>query len=890
MRRIINVFLSLTILLSVICADTYAINNEINYAEAVNMMNALGVMQISDSPEEIDKVVTRGEFAGYIANLIGIESVDEPNVYFIDVPKSDPYCGVLAALYEMNIIKGSTGGSFEPGRGILYEEAYKMVVEACGYGVVAEADGGYPMGYMKTAAKFDILADGVQPGTLTAGACAEILYIASTAKLHDRSYGSGELEFYPGEDTLLSRYKGVYTYQGVLNGAFGVSLVDESETEIGELILGDTRFSTDGSAKDFEDAEYLGIEMRGLYTKDNDGKKTLFYLSEYSDNDTMQIDADSFISYNGYTISYYSGNENKKNIGIEKGAVYIYNGARVDENIESLYQNFDRGSITLRKTTGKGGYDLVIIKSYENFVVGSYGASANILTEKDNAINSIKFDEYEYTKIYENGLQIDKIVYNPKDVLTIAKCGKAIEINKNTGEVIGTIGTMSTSGEYVQVSIGENMYQIDKDCSLKQGSKIQPGTYCKAKTDMFGRIAYIDFDVSSDWIFAYALRVAYRDGVFGDGQNLIELYNINKEFKELVFAEKLVFDGEDIDGNEKLLERFPEVGEDGQISMQMVRYKTNSAGEINEFDTCGAEENSIKASDDGRLSKKIYAPAMGMFYDGANQQIAINDKTMVMEVPYIGTEYDDIKDNREIYFDVYEIGKISAFNQSMVGGYVIGDEDISPIIIRTEETEELQDRANDAVIVEGIGSAADENGDEYQTLCGYKFDGTKVEFMIDSDVVLSYINGINELSESDVVGVRTYNRGANTFVRMIQKVFDNTDPAYENLGTELGWNCVSKDRMAWHHARADYSNFIYGNVVKIKDNMLHLSTHEGGKAVQMYDASKAPIVVYDAGAARQRFYIGSIADVMDAETFGNGGSRVIIRKNEIVPVGILVYK
>jgi len=890
LKRVLALTIALISILTVFGIQISALEEKSLYQEEVDVMKTLGIMQISDGESALSKTVTRGEFATYLANLMNLKPAEDPRVYFLDVQKESPYCGVLAMLYENNIISGGVNGNFEPDRPIVYEEAYKMLTEVCGYGILGRLSGGYPMGYLTVAKKFDILSDAVKSDTFTVSECAKVLFDASTATLHDRNYNSDSVDFYPTQETLLSRYNDVYTYEGVIESAFGASINDDSIIEQGRMIVGGKTFETEGQAVNFEDCLYLGVKIRGLYKKYSEDVNTLFYIWEYGKNETVMISADDFGGYDNYSISYYTENGSIRNANISRGAVYIFNGVRIDENVEKLYDDFESGTITLRKTESNSKFDIVILKSYESFVLGVYAKETNVLVEKNNAINSLDLNEYEYIKLYENGMSVKKLDYAENDVLTIAKCGQSVEIHKSIEKYTGVIKAISRGEKYTTIKIGDKEYEIIPKCYENQGDKLKVGVNCQVGTDIFGRVAYIEFDLNSDWIFAYAFQIAYKEGDFDDGENFIELYNQNKEFLVLSFAEKVIFDEEKIKGTQDISGYFPSIDENGQIKMQMIRYKLNSEGEIKEFDTCGEGENSIKVCGDGATSKKIYAPALSLFYDGANQQIAVNEKTLVMEVPYIGTTYEEIKDNRQLYFDVYEINKISAFTQTTVAGYRVGDEDFASIIIRTEETMELQDRINEAVIFEGFGTALDEKGDVCRTIDGYSFAGNKVTYLIENDARLLNMNDLDELSESDVVGVRSYSVDGINFARVVQKVYDNEDVNYEMPGKAQGWDGFIKDRMAWHHLRADYSNFILGNVAYINGNMLHLSTHKGGEAVQMYDTSKAPIVVYDKNASREKFYIGSLADIKDAKNFGNGGARVIIRKEAITPVGILVYK
>lgn len=892
-KKLIGLILIAANIISVFGLTAIAETEEVEFPEAVRVMEALGVMETGGDEAVLNKEVTRGEFVKYLAGVLKVNSSENPNVYFSDVPKSDPYCGVLASLYEMNIIQGSPSGNFEPQRAILYEEAYKMVVESCGYGDLAKLDGGYPMGYISTARRFGILAEGVTGGSLNFAECAEILYCASTNNLYSRTYGSGKQEFYEGDETLLSMYHHIYTYEGELQSVFGASIIDSSQIESGSMVIGGKLFKTEGDAAAFEDAKYLGSQIRGLYRREADDICRLFYIWEYDNNDSLSISAEDFSGYKNYTLTYLRNNRTRT-VTIDKGAVHIHNGMRVDDNISSLYDTFKKGSVTLKKVNGAASYNLVLMKSYENFVIGSYGSSTQTLVEYNNPQNTIKLTDYDFIKLYDGGLAVDTLSYSPETVLTVAKQGSAIEIHKNNQTVSGKIEAIGANGTLKVLSIGEERYEVDKDYFAESQSKIKVGANCLAKLDLFGRIAYIDFDISSEWLFAYLLRVGYKEGDFGNGENVLECYTQNGEFSTFYFADKVVFDGNIRKGTENLTVYYPDPDlTDNQIPMQMLRYKLNGEGKINAIDTTspyGDAETTIREYGTRTGKTKIYAPNMGLFFDGNNNQIAVDEKTLVMEVPGLENSYSDISKRLSVYFNIYPVTKLNAPLQRRVEGYAVGDEDIAPIVILVAPNIENEDYVETGIIFDSLGQDTTADGEVYTTINGYSFKGAELSYLIAEDAVFTNISSLDELSESDVIGIKTYTRDEKTFIRIVQKIYSDGDINRNDPKTAWGWTGFTKDKMAWQNIRPDYSNFILGDVVKIKGNMLHLSTPGGEKVVELYNTTKAPIFVYDKNETRNKFYVGSLADVQAALTHGGQGSRVIIRRNLYTPEGLFVYK
>ncbi len=862
----------------------YTVSADDSVSEYARIMAVLEIMpEMEDAESELSRKVSRGEFAEYIAKLLNIEADRDPDVYFLDVDRSNSYCGILSALYKAGIVSGASNGNFNPERPVLYEEAYKMIVEACGYGAIAEYSGGYPNGYIAVARKYDILVN-TGGGELTAGQCAEILFKAATEPIYDRTYLDGDLSLYPSGETLLERYHNIYLYEGVIQAADGTALFDAAMPESGEIVIDGQRVALGEDALIFGDAEYIGIKVKALLRESKSGIDTAVYIwKANTDKKDIVITADDFTGYENYSISYYTDNGNENQVSVSKGAAYIYNGVNVESGISNLYKDFSMGSITLRKTGETNDYNLILIKSYKNLVVGAYGDTTKTLVELDNTNNSICFGDYEYIKIYENGIEVDDAGFAMGDVLTIAQYENKIEVHKNNTSESGVITGIKSGRAYNCIIINEKEYEVDAKCYNKNKAKLKTGVNCTVKTDLFGRVAYIDFDVSSDWLFAYALRIGCKDGMFGEKENMIEVYNQNGEFLTLGYAPKVVFDGNKLDNDGELSVYFPGIDENGVIPMQMIRYKTNSNGLITAVDTCGDEEDSIKECNNGKVSKKIYTPAFGMFYDDQNNQIMVDKNTLVMQVPYVGTSYGEIDKNRELYFDVKPMSSIAAAWQVTIGGYTVGDNDVSPVIIYTSDSADLENAVDTGVIFNSMGTGTDSTGEVYDTICGYSFTGSEVTYLVDDDTKYKNMTDLQELAESDVIGVKTYTKGDDVFVRVVDKVYDNSDSAYEKPTSAQGWSGFVENKMAWWNARIDYFNFIKGNVKTIKKSVLHLSTHPGGEAVQMYDVSKASVFVYDSSEERNRFYIGSLADIAP-------GMTVVINKTQVAPVGILVYK
>ncbi|MEE1050358.1 MAG: hypothetical protein U0M60_23385, partial [Clostridia bacterium] len=787
--------------------------------------------------------------------------------------------------YGRGIISGAKGGMFEPNRAILYEEAVKMIVEACGYGDVAKLMGGYPSGYISAAKKFDILesVSTNSDGTISYNACAAMLYTACTTPLYDKTYGGETTELYPTDEILIERTMGVKLFEGVVDSVHGARLYDGYTAENGELYVGGTKFTLTDDAVDFQKSENLGLRVEVFYREKDDDKQAFFVRDMDKRSSDLIISADDFVGYSDYTISYYNQNGQMKRVALDKGAVYVYNGANEDANISDLYKSFKLGNIILRKVDGASAFNLAIMTSYTNFIVGAYGSETKTLVEKDNSVNTIDLSKYDFMNVYENGAVVDELNFSKDDLLTIAKNKEAIEIHKTSLKETGTVKDISDDGKYKILTIGNKEYQVYKDCFAKVEGALKPSGICEFKTDIFGRIAYLVIGETVDWTFGYLLRGTYIDSAF-DGKNVLEIYNQKDEFAEYTVAEKVNFDGVRLDGSQSLLAYFPNTS-GNTIKMQMIRYKLDADGLIKAIDTtAGSEENSIKKVGD-RDTNKYYAPAFGMFVSSGNDRVLIDSNTIVMDIPVIGATYDDVADTKEFDFGLKTMSQvITGWYPGMVSGYVIGDSDYASIVTISPSTEEAN-RANAAMVVEGIGDSVGENGEMRKTIYGYTYSGGAIQYPIYDNAV--GVSLLDTISQGDIVGLKYEVKNSENLVKSIELIYD-----CDNDECVKSWAGYTANTRAWYRNAFDTGkvNASFGYVNDINDDVIYLSMEKGGDVVEKFNTTKAKIFVYDKNSGKVKFYEGNLSDIKDYKNYGDSCSKVIIGWTSILPQGMIVYK
>jgi len=104
--------------------------------------------------------ITRAEFARIIVHMTRTAESAEPQATaFTDVPTEHWASGYVAALERAEIVRGDGYGYFRPDDTITFVESVVMLMRALNYQRMANAQGGFPIGYMIAAVSAGITAD-----------------------------------------------------------------------------------------------------------------------------------------------------------------------------------------------------------------------------------------------------------------------------------------------------------------------------------------------------------------------------------------------------------------------------------------------------------------------------------------------------------------------------------------------------------------------------------------------------------------------------------------------------------------------------------------------------------------------------------------------------------
>lgn len=602
--------------------------------EAVILYN-LGI--IGDAPDKTfrpDDLITRAEFAGWLAGADNIDRSPYTNT-FSDVSEENPNAESIASLAAAEIMIGNGDGTFSPDKPINTEEALKSVLVLLGYRSYAEAAGGYPNGYLKVGYDKDLLNGVASP--LTRSGAAVLIYNAMLTNVMEPNGVSGNGVIY-GENenkTLLYKTRKIIKSTGIVTANEITDLEGGSGTAKGTVMI-------DGIG--YEDVTGSAQKMLGkkseFYYKDNDIAE-IVYIRAAKRTSTEALDSENIESFDGNILRYYKGSK-IVNYKISPMADVIYNGKVLDyskNDVLFMDENGVRsyyGTIELFDNDNNGQYDVVNIHAYHNMIVNSTrnldnetgkipsdwfeiadknGITVKIDPEKSFSIKDINGKDIPWTNIAEN------------DVFALAqsKDGQYIEMILCDNVITGEITSISRDEEKYSAVIDGKTYEIRQSTGFycvdqtEDTIGLTSGDKAFFTLDISGKIALAK-DKSVNTGFAYGLIINYLVSDDG-GEVRIKLMRANEEIDFIPVENKVTIDGASYKGTEQVMQRITEVSKSlngtdnsGKPLRKeiLVKYKTNSKGKINQIDTPYLDKPEKNENEQTLRVMKLQEPIDGM--------------------------------------------------------------------------------------------------------------------------------------------------------------------------------------------------------------------------------------------------------------------------------------
>ncbi len=346
----------------------------------------------------------------------------------------------------------------------------------------------------------------------------------------------------------------------------------------GYIAIGEERYAATGIEVD----DLLGKNVVAYVRENGVQDYEIVYVGEdVRQNDELIIAAEDIqeaaedFSY----IKYVNENDRVKNAKLTAALKVIYNGEYyADYTVSDLYPQIGRVRLVDNDTDGK--YDIVFVESYETMVVSSV-VDSEIYSryDFDGAIKMLDTDQdgdVVKCSIYKGGKKAALGDIKANDVLSVGVSknadGQIITIHISQEKITGTVG--SVDRDEMEIEVDGEVYRMAQDFIDFVDAKaydLSLGKENEFYLDGFGNVVFAKSTGDSEYSLIYKVTTE-------DDEYFVTYMDMDGEWYTAKIAQKLRLD-DNTYFSEDVYEALKEE------SMQLVKIKKSSAGEIKKIET-----------------------------------------------------------------------------------------------------------------------------------------------------------------------------------------------------------------------------------------------------------------------------------------------------------------
>lgn len=638
----------LAAVLIILCVGTAFANSE------ENVLFTLKGYKIADGDAPEDENVSRGEFAHMAVNLLGVREIAEetsPKTAYWDVPEDYKYARDISLLTQIGVLNGVSENLFSPYDSITYEQAIKVLVLITGYENMANKNGGWPGGYVSVAGQNRMLSGVELTNPLSRKALYRLIYNTLDVLIIDEVFNTAkENTLVKTNDTLrdkisdssvykLYKHKGIITANSYIYTTSPYSDLHDDEVVIENVNEGKTIIYKTGKTDVFE---LVGCRVE-FFAREIDGGYELLSVKPIYDSsdDIVSVNAEQFNLKNGNTVSYTDENNKTKQINLAANIRVVYNGSRVMNPADNIY-DIEDGYIRFINNDSSPGYDLAMIWEYKNAIATSFDGQRfnfknNALYEGLTALFSdIEDDSAKMIVTDRNGCLVKSFDAERTVSIFADKNKKRFRVFVSDEQIEGAFESFDED------TISVNGKEYRKAASL--GNDMLLGENYLLYINHEGKIAFSKSKnaVNYGYILKYGSKGAFGKkisakiilpGAVDDGVEVNEedttdtsrvpyLILQNNRTEVFSFADNVKCEERKYSGNDLMTLL-------GSPAMKAISYELNANGEIREITPlakCGGNVS-------GRYQYDVYDRVFGGLSVERGSGFAINSATVVACVP-----------------------------------------------------------------------------------------------------------------------------------------------------------------------------------------------------------------------------------------------------------------
>ena len=735
MKKLISIFIAvMTVFCSSFANYAYAAP-DFEYFQASEFLSGFLKEGIFDGKD--DSGITRGKFVCDVVKLMECEIINDLYISFEDVSDADVYYPYINTAAAYGFI--SDGNKFWGENMISLSEALKILSCAFDYDQIAQQNGGYPEGYIKTASQRGIL-DGVvtkEDGTLTNKGAKILVYNF----LFDNAIEQDTIKIVNGnkvkytykrnKSTNLEKFFDMYETEGII-----------TETSYSSLLLGSSvsdknKIAIDGVIYNSEvlTEEYLGLNVKAYYRENGSNSKDIFVIVP-TDNDELFVDAENFDEISDNTFKYEKDGKEKK-ASLNPAVVYIYNGRRVNEVDASLFDG-DICDIRLLDNSSDGKYDVVFVNSYKYYTVEDVDYSSGVIGLRDYGRVDINPEGKLFCFDTEGNFK-DVSSVKSGDVAALKKSpdGELVTLIICSDEVSGIIKEYAPSDN--KIVIKDTEYEIVKGLKNVIGTDVSVGKEASFAIGVDGKLVKLKETVKG-YKYGYLIYTSSDLGKSKSDMSLRILAS-DGEFKTFDAADNVYVDNIKVE-KRKLSDKLNEIG----FSYSIIKYKLDGDGKVKYIDTPVSYADGVTKSEDNSLIKYTYSDTL--YYRSSPEVLvpkACISSAVMFYAPKIfsGNEEDlcvvfkgNLVNNKKYTAELYDINE-----EGMAGA----------VVFRTDDVKTVWGSQHSSVMVDKITTGINDDGDIVKKLYCWR-GGALVCYDVSDDVSLEKSSG-KTVSKGDIVRI-----------------------------------------------------------------------------------------------------------------------------------------
>lgn len=895
MKKLLSISLAIVLVISAAVFQVFAytdVEAGSSLEGAVGLLEALDLMEGYDDGEfKPEEEVTRAEFVYTLTMIHNGGAV--PSAASAE---SSPYADVTVShwafdsiVYAKNngILGDSNDGSFRPDTAITKGEAIRFTVNMVGYAYYANANGGYPTGYLAAAKQLDLLNDlsASVETPLTRGEAA-LLYnntLHANMYIADTIDSNGQLTYRKAGTVLYEKFD-ILSGKGIVTANEFTSLNSQTGCGAGRVIVGDEQYEAGSTGV----RDLLGHAIEFYYRfEENADRRTMIYTEIQEKENYVSVDAENIAeSTTNRRLSYYPEGESKlRTFTIDETADVIRNGVYIGRKAHTLSQEellLEDGTVTVINNNFSGGADVVLIDQPVDLWVSSVNSTTETVFDK-YGVNNISYKgvenlyaELDGTTCAVTGIPAGSIVsaYRSDD-------GTVVRLYASQQKVTGTLRAMkSDEGKW---TIDDTEYKVSPAyeyavANKKPGAEeTQVGSNGDFLLDYQGNI--VAFESLVDVIrYGYLVDMASTD-MFD--QVMCKMYTEDAKLQTFTLASKVAF-GE---GGTKL--EAPAVLNavkdpvDGSVKSQLVKYSTNAKGEIGELITAGQPgETDKEFRQEWDFSSNTYFSGASMFARGSVQgtNFMVNANTQTFIVPSDA----EIKTAEEKKFKAELPGSDTTYD--LVAPFSLNEVGVAEAVVIKASVSAgvtVDDYRTAVCLVSEVYTTAGEDGEQLKGITYWQSGAEASCSMTEDSVIRQWIANesvqveltMNDIHPGDVLHLDLDDEGN---LKSAVRVFP------QKLGAVAKEDPFFTSMYSWSNCR------VYGQVNAILDGVMRVNVSSTDPTqTNLFSVAHGPrTYVYD--VARQTVTMGSVADITGINTQGVG-SYMYIRAKDRKVEDIVIY-